>query len=149
MSRVKQKKKETPSKLKKRLWNTFSKYIRIRDAISQYDDIQYVDCCTCGQTKEIKNIDAGHFIPAGSCNKLRFEEKNVHAQCRRCNSYFSGEQDLYAQFIENTYGKDELKRLRKERWETKKDSIIELRQMIKLYKKKLKNLTDEYGNPWQ
>jgi len=47
------KRKETPAKLKKKLWQVFSKYIRARDNYT---------CVTCGKKGEGSGIHAGHYI---------------------------------------------------------------------------------------
>jgi hypothetical protein len=57
----------------------FSKYVRYRDSIYR-DGERYADCITCGVEKNIKQLQAGHFV-SRRVNKLRFEETNVNAQC--------------------------------------------------------------------
>lgn len=63
-----------------------NKYIRLRDELC--------GCISCGTRADIK-YDAGHFIPAGRCIPLRFDERNIHKQCTRCNTYMSGNLTAY------------------------------------------------------
>ncbi len=35
-------------------------------------------------------VDCGHFRSRGSAPHLRFDERNAHGQCKRCNRYLSG-----------------------------------------------------------
>ena len=60
----------------------FNRFIRLRDSGSP--------CISCGATDTSLQYHAGHFIPAGSCSALRFNEKNCHLQCSRCNNFLSG-----------------------------------------------------------
>jgi hypothetical protein len=67
----------------------FNRFIRLRDADKP--------CISCGTTKPVK-YDAGHYITAGSCTALRFDEKNVHKQCSwYCNKNLSGNVNGYTQ----------------------------------------------------
>lgn len=78
----------------------FSKYIRIRDA----NHNGLCKCITCDTVKHWKEMDAGHF-QSRRYMATRYEEKNCHAQCQRCNQYGAGEQYLHGQAINLLYGK--------------------------------------------
>lgn len=64
----------------------FNKYIRLRDSGK--------GCISCGSACGEGTIggsgDAGHFRSRGSAPHLRFDERNCHIQCKRCNRYLSG-----------------------------------------------------------
>lgn len=61
-------------------------------------------CCTCGKPKSSgKQFHAGHFIAVGSCDNLRFNCFNIHAQCATCNVYGHGEYRLYRQWMIDRY----------------------------------------------
>jgi len=79
---------KTPiSKLKKKLWKVFSKYIRERDNYT---------CFTCGKQNYGKGMHAGHFIPKSVGGMtLYFHEENVRAQCYHCNINLGGNQYIY------------------------------------------------------
>lgn len=78
----------------------FSKYIRMRDS----EDGFFV-CCSCGQRKPFEQADAGHFINR-RWMALRYDERNVHAQCRSCNRFDEGNMIGYTRFMLKTYGED-------------------------------------------
>lgn len=59
----------------------FNAYIRERD----HDK----PCISCGRF-HTGQIHAGHYLSVGSHPELRFNEDNVHAQCRPCNEFLSG-----------------------------------------------------------
>lgn len=63
-----------------------NRYIRLRD--------EKCGCISCGTMADIK-YDAGHFIPAGRCIPLRYNELNIHKQCTRCNTRLSGNLTAY------------------------------------------------------
>ena len=76
----------------------FSMYIRVRDS---KDGI--CKCITCGTLDSIKNMDAGHFI-SRRFEATRYDEKNVHAQCRKCNRFQNGNQYEHGIAIDKKYG---------------------------------------------
>lgn len=78
----------------------FSKYIRMRDS----EDGFFI-CCSCGQRKPFEQADAGHFINR-RWMALRYDERNVHAQCRACNRFDEGNMIGYTRFMLKTYGED-------------------------------------------
>lgn len=50
-------------------------------------------CISCGNHSEEKfggARDAGHYRSRGSAGHLRFDLRNIHSQCVRCNRYLSG-----------------------------------------------------------
>ena len=102
--------KKSVKSLKNKLDIKFSIYIR-----NKYADWRgYVKCVTCNKTRMWNDrIDAGHFISRGK-QATRYDERNVHPQCKDCNGFKSGNMINYYQFMENTYGReviDELKKL--------------------------------------
>jgi hypothetical protein len=83
-----------------KLWKVFSEYIRMRDA----DDRGICHCATCGKPVFWKEADAGHFVTRNK-KTVKFDERNVHAQCSRCNRFLGGEQYRMGLYIDNKYGK--------------------------------------------
>lgn len=69
----------------------FNRYVRLRDMGK--------GCVSCGSTLTGSavggNTDAGHFRSRGSAPHLRFDERNCHGQCKRCNRYLSGNVAAY------------------------------------------------------
>ena len=76
------KKKKTTAKLKQDLQKLFNKRIRERDS----DGITFT-CISCGQTKPVEQMNAGHFFAVGGYDGLRFDEDNVHGECAYCNCF--------------------------------------------------------------
>jgi hypothetical protein len=75
----------------------FSLYIRTRDSVNGI-----AKCCTCG--RYVSEFDAGHFI-SRRFEATRYDERNAHAQCLKCNRFENGNQFAHAQFIDEKYGK--------------------------------------------
>lgn len=111
---------------KKRAWSWCSRYIRLRDALAycksigidprayMVEDLPII-CCTCGRVRSFRQIDAGHFISRGSGggSGVYFDERNIHGQCKNCNSFHQGRALEYLDFMKEKYGQkviDELRR---------------------------------------
>jgi len=78
----------------------FSEFIRLRDA----DNQGYCKCISCGEVGFWKEMDAGHFVSRDR-KSTRYDPRNVHAQCLRCNRFRSGEQYIHGRMIDDLYGK--------------------------------------------
>lgn len=138
------KRKQKPKNLsyyKKKLWKVFSQYIRLRDA----DKNGYCTCISCGKKMFWKKSQAGHFIPRSLSNFLYFNEKNVNAQCYRCNCILGGNLFEYAIALNKRYGEGTAMELREQKRELKKYTIQELKDLISFYSKKVKEM-DIYDN---
>lgn len=121
-------KKFPVSKLKKKVWAVFSKYIRNKYAVNGK-----VMCVTCGEWKEVKEMQAGHFIP-GRHNSVLFDERNVHPQCYACNICKKGNMVEYFRFMQITYGDEVIEELRrKDKIELKQFTSYELEEMYKKF----------------
>lgn len=121
---------KTLPQLKKILWKYFSIFIRNRDGHR---------CFTCGG----KGNQAGHYIAQGRSSYLKFDERNVHCQCARCNLYERGNLPAYAVALQRKYGFAilvEFERLRRKEW---KPTRYELEEMIRHYKEKVSSVLEE------
>jgi len=76
----------------------FHKFIRERDKDKP--------CVSCG---EWKTLEAGHFYSGGHYPELRFNEFNVHGQCKRCNGHLHGNLNEYRKSLLERIGEDRLK----------------------------------------
>lgn len=124
------------------LWIPFSKYIRLRDS----DDNGLCTCFTCGLQQDWNSggMQAGHFIGRRHW-ATRYHEKNVHAQCTRCNMYQSGMQYEYGLKLDAKYGEGTSKEL----WQLSTMTVKFTQQEIddlaahyrNLVKEKLRNMS--------
>lgn len=92
-------KKLSTSKLKKKLDEIFSKYIRQKYADSE----GYVRCITCGVKRITKEMQAGHFV-SRSYLATRFDEQNVFPQCAGCNVFGGGRTVEFAKELSSRFG---------------------------------------------
>ena len=99
-----------------------------------------VNCCTCGKTYHWTKIQAGHFIPAAQGNATRWDEKNIHSQCMRCNCNLGGNGAEYYPFMVNKYGEDFVNELRSR--PMVKLSDADYLDLISEYSEKLKGLSN-------
>lgn len=129
----KKKKKVKISTLKKKVWTLASPVLRKLDCIKRGNG-DYVKCATCSETKHWKEFDAGHFVSAKH-NILTFDERNVHCQCRRCNSMLHGNMAEYMLFMQRQYGVEEARKIWDMRLQTKQFTDEELLAYIEKFKK--------------
>lgn len=118
-----------------RLWRWFSKYIRLRDA----DDQGICKCFTCGRVKHWKQMDCGHGI-GRQYKATKYDEKNNHAQCKRCNGFEEGRKDIYSKRVNQLYGEGTWERLQILSKATCKRTQFEIDTLCDYYKGKVKEL---------
>ena len=116
-----------------------SSYVRLRDATATTGTKEEAVCCTCGKRFPIIQMDAGHYSQAPH-EATRFDERNVHAQCKGCNGFRQGEQVLYKDFLIKKYGKEVEKEIWNKRNELKRWTRSELDELHDYYKQKYKEL---------
>ena len=87
-------KKRGKNTLKKKAWDTFSRWIRNRDG----------KCVTCNAKT---TLQAGHFYHG----VLDFDEININAQCARCNEWLHGNLAIYSNYLIAEHGIDEFRKL--------------------------------------
>jgi hypothetical protein len=130
---------ERKSKLKKDLLTksdyikmaqqVFNKWIRQRD--------EGKPCLSCG--KKINGVvHASHYFNANNHYNVRFDENNVFSCCYKCNVQLSGNLIEYGVNLEKLIGVDEFTILREKAYETRKFTRDELKEIIIIYKNKLK-----------
>lgn len=132
--------KETKTRMKNDLKTTqdwlkeaqtiFNKYIRLRD--------MGLLCISCNTIPKKKN--AGHYFSSGGHSNVRFDEDNVHLQCEHCNTYLSGNLLNYQIGIEKRIGAERLIELQGKAHLEKRWTVDELKEIIKKYKKKVRQL---------
>ena len=100
---------KNPSWWKKKAWEEFSKWIRLRDALKTTGTKTHLRCCTCEKIYPAFGkgcAQAGHYVP-GRSHILLFNEKGVHGQCYNCNCTLKGNPQNYRDFMIKTYGEIE------------------------------------------
>jgi len=64
-------------------------------------------CISCGNAWH-EDFQAGHFYKSELFSTLRFDDKNINGQCRRCNLFNEGNESGYRVGILNRFGKEHL-----------------------------------------
>ena len=131
-------KKQGLSRIKKKAWTEYSRYIRLKYA----DKNGYVMCITCGTIKHWKKLQAGHLLD-GRCNSILFEEAITFPQCYGCNCMKSGNKEVFIPWFIDTYGRDFYEKMRRQKNKTVKFSYSDLEEKYEHYKKLAKELEDE------
>lgn len=126
----------------KKAQKAFNAYIRERD--------KNLTCISCG-TASPQHVgtgglwDCGHYRSVGSCPELRFEELNAHKQCKKCNSFLSGNVVEYRINLKHRIGEEKLEWLEGPH-KARRYRVEELKEIEKKYKEKLKALKNGHSN---
>ena len=131
---------KTISKLKKKLDNVFSLYIRLRSA----DDNGNNQCCTCGKIDNWRNLQCGHFVSRKHM-ATRFHDLNCFPQCVSCNVFKYGEQWKFGHFLDTNFGEGIANELVVLGHTTLKISRAEYEDKISYYKEAVDKLKKDKG----
>jgi hypothetical protein len=118
-----------------KLWKVFSEFIRLRDA----DDNGVCRCFTCGFTADWKRFDAGHGI-SRQHKQTKYDERNVSAQCKRCNGFEGGRREVFKDRVNEKYGPQTWEKLEVMSRTTCKRDKFEIDVMTSYYKKEVEKL---------
>jgi len=127
---------------KKTAHRWFSKYIRLRDCIATTGTTERARCITCGEIKDFKKCDCGHYVP-GRSDSVLFDEHNAHAQCNSCNRWRQGMFIEYEIALVTKYGADEVERLKSLKFRPFKYSLAELNWQASNYRLAYKQLLED------
>lgn len=116
------------SALVRKLDSEFSRFIRMKSA----DEGGTVTCVTCGKLLHWKESHASHFISRRHM-ATRWDERNVHPCCPRCNVFEHGALEEYSRFILDTKGRETFDELLTAKRETKKWTRPEIESLISRY----------------
>jgi len=120
---------QTVQELTKLAQTYFNSFIRNRD--------RKKGCVSCGSNLGQK-FDAGHYYSSGGHKAVTFNEDNVHGQCVYCNQYLHGNLLNYQIGIQKRIGVDRLINLQGKAHDEIKFSRDELKEIISVYKEKLR-----------
>jgi hypothetical protein len=116
----------------------FNRYIRLRDAGKP--------CICCGLPLGSGEVggdyDCGHYRSVGSAPHLRFDERNAHAQRKRCNRYGAGRAVDYRLGLIARLGAATVEAIEADQ-SLRRYSIEDLKEIIRTYRAKCKELERE------
>lgn len=88
---------EKPLKTKKPIKPKIDKeWIELSKAIKKQD--AGLPCISCGKQMQPYEIQAGHYISRAKSVKLKYEPRNIHAQCWNCNNNHQMQQQMQEGF---------------------------------------------------
>ena len=121
--------------LKNRLKTVLHEYIRLRD--------KYKPCISCNSFWNV-DFQAGHFFKAELYSNLKFNDKNINGQCRKCNLRLDGNFDGYKKGFKERFGVSQFNKLDKKASEYKQQDFKfnreDLKEDLKIYNELLKKL---------
>lgn len=130
---VTKRKRPTIAATKKGIQALANRYCRLRDTRGDG-----AACISCGQWFQHDYLQGGHFMPT-TVSSIRFDERNIHAQCVTCNLYLHGNQAKYFAGLEQKLGREVVNELleapRAYKWTRQ-----ELEDIGNYYKAKLKEI---------
>jgi hypothetical protein len=109
---------------------TFNTFIRLRD--------KNFPCISCGRF-DVEEFHCGHYIPS-TFQYHRFNEFNCNKQCSQCNTHLRGNLIAYRINLIKKIGLEEVEYLENSRYMALEISIPEIKEQIKIYKQKIKDL---------
>ena len=118
----------TIPKLTAKAQKVFNAYIRKRDS-----EDGYFTCISCGQTKTTDLMDAGHYVPVKGSSALRFDEYNVHGECKACNGFDQFHLIGYRRNLIDKVGERKVMELEYKHRLIKKWTRTELNEIIEKY----------------
>lgn len=133
------------TKAKNKAWAAFSLYVRTRDCILTTGTTEWGACVTCGKVKHIKELQAGHYVD-GRSNSVLFVEEIVNAQCYSCNCMKNGNKDSYNLFMLKKYSKKKIESFIGLKYEQKKYTVNDYKNIEKKYIKKTEALNARSNN---
>ena len=126
---------KTLSDWKREAQVAFNAYIRERD--------KGKPCICCGLDLGFYEVggafDCGHYRSVGSAPHLRFHEDNAHGQRKQCNRWGAGRAIDYRIGLIKRIGIKRVEALESDN-SVKKYTIDDLKEIIRIYKEKKKNL---------
>jgi hypothetical protein len=119
-------------------WYYLARYVRQRDVD------EWGTCISCDNPITFEVAQAGHFMPAFDCGRdLLFDERNVNAECSRCNAFDETHLLGYAENLDRRYGEGTALTLRERRqaYKASKEPIKDWKAPV--YEEKLRVLLDK------
>lgn len=109
-----------------------NRYCRLRDCGLEGG----ANCISCHRWYEYDRLEGGHFIPQTASSPVRYDERNINAQCVRCNHELQGNQRHYYHSMVKKYGQEVVDYLESMEGKLKKWSREELEEIRATYKQK-------------
>lgn len=138
--KTKTKNRHDTAKLREKLDNVFSLFIRLRDS----DDNGFCTCISCGSVHHYKQMDCGHFIPREELG-TRYNLENCNSQCINCNRHQSGNITGYKRGIIRKYGISTIGELESLARLIYKMTPADYKYYIDYYRKEIKRLKAQKG----
>jgi len=121
--------------VKERVQKLANRYARLRDT----KELGGAFCISCLTWCEFDELDGGHFIPTTS-EAIRFDERNINAQCVKCNRFLGGNPRHYLKGMIRKYGQAVVDELEAQEHKSYKWTLEELLTVELYYKEQIAKL---------
>jgi hypothetical protein len=144
-----QKKKKAEFRAKKQEFNEkglmssadtyFSRYIRLK-----HSENGKCTCYTCGDIKDIKEVDNGHYMKREH-KATRYHENNCRPQCKKCNgdTKHNGKQIEFREYLCNEIGENNVVKIEKLSKTSIKANHVFYKETSDFYRKKVNEMQKE------
>jgi hypothetical protein len=123
---------------KQKVWEVFSKCIRLKYA----DKEGFVICYTCGTKMRWQDSQCGHAI-GGRTNSVLFDEEIVRPQCTRCNIFLHGNYTIFTTKLIKEKGMKWWENKLFNSKKIKKFTQSELKELYEHYKEEVEKLLEK------
>lgn len=117
--------------LKNKLWKLTSEIVRRKEKGI---------CYTCGVQKPWREQHCGHFLHQAKTSSIAYEQKILHCQCVKCNTFSGGNLIEYTLKMIRKYGIKQVQKWKRESKKPYKWKRDELEEKIEKCKKQLKRI---------
>jgi hypothetical protein len=121
--------------LANKLQKAVNLYVRFRDCAGTGG----ANCISCGKWHSFEDLDGGHFIPSTS-SAVRYDERNINAQCIHCNRFLHGNGRRYYESMVKKWGQAIVDELMSQEFTIKKWSFEELQERYDYFISKIAEL---------
>lgn len=137
-------KPHTKKTAKKRAWDMFSIWVRLRECWVSLRRLDMGRCFTCGRIYRLEELQAGHFI-AGRSNSVLFCEKGVRGQDYRCNIEKGGEPLVFRRRLVDIHGEETVQMLEIKKNMPVQYRLVEYDALYYHYKREVERVRDDYA----
>ena len=136
--------KRTDSAAKKRAWDRFSQWVRVKGCLETTGYPFVARCITCGKRFHIRALQAGHMIP-GRKNGILFHENLTNPQCIICNERHHGRLKRYRKIMVEIHGEEQIADWEREARKPINNRDMDFAAIEAKYRKKTNELLIPYG----
>ena len=136
--------KRTDSAAKKRAWDEFARWVKVKRCIETTGFPFVGGCFTCQKRFHIRALQAGH-AKGGRGNGILFHEKLTNPQCVICNETHHGRYKRYRKNLNERYGEEKVNQWFRESEKPIPNKEMDFKAIENKYREKTNDLLRPFG----